>query len=298
LAAAINAFMHPDSPDTPAEQWRSMDQRRADALVAMAEAALAAKEAGTVGGVKPRVVVRVNLADLISDSGHPDHHRLPGRMRSVSPPTIDWVGPIGPKLLAQLLDDCDLARIIFDGDGQPVDIGRATRVWPVGMRRAIIERDRDCRFPSCDRPAEWCDVDHMLPWEDGGPTAVWNGLLLCRHHHRAKRPDGWWPTLHADATVTWTHADGRTRTDPAPTYIDNAVHTLLDTAHRSDGHDATDRHRHHESPDPARSGPTAASETPGSYQPNRAPPNQNTTTTGPSRHPPHNRPAHDHARRQ
>jgi hypothetical protein len=178
----------------------------------MAQAALASKEAGTVGGVRPRVVVRVNLADLISHPGHPDHHRLPGRLRSVSPPTIDWVGPIGQRLLMQLLDDCEIARIVFGPDGQLLDIGRATRVWPVGMRRAIVERDRGCRFPTCDRRPEWCDVDHILPWEVDGPTAVWNGLLLCRHHHRAKRRDGWWPTLHTDGTVTWTHADGRTRT--------------------------------------------------------------------------------------
>jgi hypothetical protein len=103
LAAAINAYMHPDPPDTPPEEQRDIQQRRADALVAMAEAALAAKEAGTVAGAKPRIVVRVNLADLISRPGHPDHHRLPGlRPHSVSPPTIDWVGAIGPGLLARL----------------------------------------------------------------------------------------------------------------------------------------------------------------------------------------------------
>ena len=43
-----------------------------------------------------------------------------------------------------------------------------------------------------------------------------NGILLCRHHHRAKRRDGWWPTLHDDGTVTWAHADGRSRVDPPP----------------------------------------------------------------------------------
>jgi hypothetical protein len=141
------------------------------------------------------------------------------------------------------------------------------------MRRAIIERDRRCRFAGCDRRPEWCDIDHMWPWEEGGPTAVWNGLLQCRFHHRAKRRDGWWPTLHADGTVTWTHADGRRRirTDPAPTYIDDAVHTLLDTADNipSDHHDAVGGHRYHESPDRA----------------DRAPPDER-PTSGLSRHPP------------
>jgi hypothetical protein len=55
---------------------------------------------------------------------------------------------------------------------------------------------------------------------------VHNGILLCRHHHRAKRRDGWWPTLHPDGTVTWTHPDRRTRTDPPPATIDHHITTL------------------------------------------------------------------------
>jgi hypothetical protein len=108
---------------------------------------------------------------------------------------------------------------------------------------------------------------------------VWNGLLLCRHHHRAKRRDGWWPTLHTDGTVTWTHADGRTRTDPAPTIIDDAVHTLLDAAEAHSNRDHTDRHtaaeyRYRQHPDSTDLGPTATSETQTTYNPNRAPPQQ------------------------
>jgi hypothetical protein len=271
LAAAINAYMQPDPPDTPPEERRDIAQRRADALVAMAEAALAAKEAGTVGGVRPRVVVRVNLADLISDPDHPDHHRLPGKPRSVSPPTVDWVGAIGPRLLAQLLDDCEIARVVFGPDGQLLDIGRATRVWPAAMRRAIVERDRGCRFFGCDRRPEWCDIDHVLEWEEGGPTAVWNGLLLCRYHHRGKRRDGWWPTLHPDGTVTWEHADGRVHTDPAPTVIDDHVRTLLNACDEANGDGATGyRYRQHSNS--AGGGPTTAGESRGTYHPNRAPP--------------------------
>jgi Domain of unknown function (DUF222) len=293
LAAAINAYMHPDPPDTPPEEQRDIAQRRADALVAMAEAALAAKEAGTVAGSRPHVVVRVNLADLISHPEHPDHHRLPGqRVRSVSPPTIDWVGAIGPALLAQLLDDCEISRVVFDTDGQPIDIGTATRVWPAGMRRAIIERDRGCRFDPCDRRAEWCDIDHRIPWEDGGPTAVWNGLLLCRHHHRAKRRDGWWPTLHPDGTVTWNHADGRVRTDPAPARIDDHVRTLLDAAGTNDepqagrdGDPGQHSHTQH-SERGTHSGPTIGSEPHGAYHANRAPPDQRSTGSRPPPTPP------------
>jgi hypothetical protein len=231
LATAIDAFMTHDPPGTPPELQRSADQRRADALLAVGHAALASQHAPEVAGARPHLIVRVNLADLLNHPDHPDHHRLPRSGRgSGSPPTIDRGGPIGRDTLSRLFDDCAITRIIVDGNGRPLDVGTTTRVWPAAIRKAITERDRRCRFDGCDRPPAWCDIDHIIPVEAHGPTAVDNGILLCRHHHRAKRRDGWWPTLHPDATVTWTHADGRTRTDPPPHTIDGHTRTLLTAA--------------------------------------------------------------------
>ncbi|HKX76094.1 MAG TPA: HNH endonuclease signature motif containing protein [Acidimicrobiia bacterium] len=48
----------------------------------------------------------------------------------------------------------------------------------------MIARDRHCQHPGCDRPARWCDIHHIIPWAEGGPTALWNLTLLCRYHHR------------------------------------------------------------------------------------------------------------------
>jgi len=54
---------------------------------------------------------------------------------------------------------------------------------PLSMRRALIARDRHCRHPGCDRPAQFCDAHHVKHWADGGPTALSNLKLLCRYHH-------------------------------------------------------------------------------------------------------------------
>jgi hypothetical protein len=95
-----------------------------------------------------------------------------------------------------------------------------------------------------------------------------NGILLCRHHHRAKRRDGWWPTLHDDGTVTWAHADGRSRVDPPPRAIDDEVRTLLRAADDTTNRDIGFAYRNqHTDSDPA-----TASEPPAAYQPRRAPP--------------------------
>ena len=46
----------------------------------------------------------------------------------------------------------------LNGKGQPLDIGRRTRVVPAPMRRALLIRDRGCAFPGCDRDARWAHI--------------------------------------------------------------------------------------------------------------------------------------------
>jgi hypothetical protein len=47
-------------------------------------------------------------------------------------------------------------------------------------------RDLTCRFPGCDRPADICDVDHTVPYHAGGLTHASNLKCLCRKHHLLK----------------------------------------------------------------------------------------------------------------
>jgi len=74
--------------------------------------------------------------------------------------------------------------VVMAGPSEPLDVGRRTPVVSPAMRRAVIVRDRVCRFPRCDRPHTWCDAPHVVHWADGGRTAVSNLVLLCRRHHR------------------------------------------------------------------------------------------------------------------
>lgn len=74
-------------------------------------------------------------------------------------------------------------------------------------------RDLTCRFPGCDVPAEFCDIDHSVPWSRGGPTHPANLSLRCRPHHLLKTfwtgVDGWRERLHPDGTIEWTSPSGR-----------------------------------------------------------------------------------------
>ena len=64
--------------------------------------------------------------------------------------------------------------IVMNGAGQPLDVGRRTRVIPEGLRRAVAARDRGCAHPGCDRTASWCEIHHAKPWEHGGETKLSN----------------------------------------------------------------------------------------------------------------------------
>ena len=88
--------------------------------------------------------------------------------------------------------DCTISRVVFGPGSETLDIGRATRIVPPAMRRALIARDRHCQHPGCDRSHRWCDAHHLQHWADGGATALTNLKLLCRYHHtqahRTARP--------------------------------------------------------------------------------------------------------------
>jgi hypothetical protein len=116
----------------------------------------------------------------------------------------------GPAGLASYLR----TGLVFNGAGSPsllLDVGSATDTIPAHLRRAVIARDRHCRFPGCDQPAAACQPHHLIPRANGGPHSLSNLLLLCSFHHLiAVHRWGWTITLHPDATVTATSPD-RTR---------------------------------------------------------------------------------------
>ena len=48
--------------------------------------------------------------------------------------------------------------------------------------KALAERDRRCVWPGCDRPPEWSQRHHELPWALGGRTEIDGMTLLCKPH--------------------------------------------------------------------------------------------------------------------
>ena len=53
-------------------------------------------------------------------------------------------------------------------------------------RRAIEIRDRECTHPYCDGSRSDLQVDHIVPYAQGGLTTQENGRILCGPHNRQR----------------------------------------------------------------------------------------------------------------
>jgi Domain of unknown function (DUF222) len=186
---------------------RTKAQRRADALSALAARATAmacvcgspdcpaAKQDATVGGVIVHVLA--NAATVSGDSTAPGY--VPG------------FGGLSAEAVQQLAKSAKLRPVVHPKASAPEPRYRPS----AALAEFIRCRDLTCRFPGCDRPAEYADIDHTVPWPLG-PTHPSNLKLLCRIHHLLKTfysgPNGWRDRQEPDGTVIWTSPTGHTYT--------------------------------------------------------------------------------------
>jgi hypothetical protein len=173
------------------ELRRTLQQRRADALLMMAR-----RSASRIkGSQKPSPLFFV----------HMDWDTVYGALSELEDGT-----PLPPNELLSWLEGADIVAFRQPPEG-PATVSHATKVREItlpcvekilndtpdrqecspfdrvftGATRLAIEiRDRRCAHPYCDRPARWCEIDHIRPWSQGGLTTQENGRLLCGFHNR------------------------------------------------------------------------------------------------------------------
>ncbi len=125
---------------------------------------------------------------------------------------------------------CDAATVTMrhGSGGEILDVGRRTRTISPALRRALVARDRQCRFPGCGNLRS--DAHHIKHWADGGRTALDNLVLLCRRHHRAVHEEGFRVTIDATGGVQFMGPDGRPwpEAPPAPAWTGPALQPTND----------------------------------------------------------------------
>jgi len=171
-----------------------ISQRRADALVRMAEGYLS-KTGSNRNGDRYLIHVHTDIDTLSVDGAGAESE-------------LDDCCNVSAETSRRLACDAGVVHWLEHKEGKTLSVGRKTRTIPPAIRRAITRRDKGCRFPgcSCNR---FVDAHHIVHWADGGETSLNNLVLLCRRHHRLVHEGGFGLCVMADGRFHFTDPQGR-----------------------------------------------------------------------------------------
>lgn len=175
---------------------RTAAERRADTLLASFE------EDRNEGDAEPRTlpgVARTQVmlhvvvdANTQVDDAEPSQTETRDSALSRRRPDVRLEpGPVIGASTARRLC-CDAAKVLMveNAAGDPLSVGRQSRIVPWHIRKALEQRDGGCRFPGCTEK-RYVDAHHIEHWVDGGETSLANCCLICRHHHRLLHEEGY-----------------------------------------------------------------------------------------------------------
>ena len=156
---AVEAVLDRRADTFPAYPPSSLGERRADALVSLAQDTI------TTSAV-PAVSIFIDAAGFIN-----------GGETGVAVET----GPrVGPNTLQELI--CTGSVEVNTTGGRPLGVGRKSRVIPARLRRAVLHRDGGCVADGCASRYR-LEAHHVIPWSQGGVTEAENLATLCWYHH-------------------------------------------------------------------------------------------------------------------
>ncbi|MGO4474599.1 DUF222 domain-containing protein, partial [Arthrobacter sp. M-10] len=143
---------------------RSRAQKLLDGLVGACKIALAAGSLPATGGHRPQILATIDHRDLFpqdhrdphtgqasqdgqpSRPGHPALFGVPARPgqpgRGLDTGSFTFTGPAPAATVRKLACDADIIPVVLGGEGQVLDIGRASRIFPPHIRKAITARDK------------------------------------------------------------------------------------------------------------------------------------------------------------
>jgi hypothetical protein len=151
----------------------------------------------------PRVLITISASTLTGEDDQPGY--------------LQGHGPIVASMARQVATTGTWrCAVVDDTHGTLLGLGISTytpNYKPTErLRRHLFARDRACRIPGCNAPAELCDIDHCTPWP-GGATCECSTECLCGNHHRMKHETGFTLTPSTNpqdppGTLIWTTPAG------------------------------------------------------------------------------------------
>lgn len=180
---------------------RTLDQVRADVFGDLLIDGTTDHVPSEARGIRATVVVTVPALSLLEDE----------QPAGSEPAVVEGLGPIPHSKARELCGGArEWMRVLTHPEtGAVLSFGRDRYRPPKVLRDIVRWRAGRCMGPGCGMPAERCEIDHSIAWEDGGSTELANLHPLCKGHHTLKHHGGW--NLHHcdDGDVIWTSPTGR-----------------------------------------------------------------------------------------
>ena len=190
------------NPDTFEDEVRISETeeshvaKQADALVQVAK--------GYLAGGKDK---RSSTADHYQVMVHVDEEVLRHE------PTEKSKSDLPCETIRRLCCDSGVVVVTQDKKGNPLNVSRKHRVVQPPLKRALLARDKCCRFPGCTHE-KWLDAHHVEHWADGGETSLANTILLCSKHHRLLHEGGF--RINKSTAGEWQFKTSAKRTPTLP----------------------------------------------------------------------------------
>jgi hypothetical protein len=150
------------------DTWDPFEQRAADALVEMCRTTLASD----TDSDRATVVVHCDVQEL-------------GRIHGTA--TLEDGPLVASETLRRLACDARLQMVVHGPNGEPIGVGRTSRIVPPWMYRLLKARDVCCVY--CGR-RRGTQAHHVIHWAHGGRTDLDNLILLCWRCHRMIHDQG------------------------------------------------------------------------------------------------------------
>ncbi len=135
--------------------------------VADAASVFGARQAGVrVVTVVPReefLAGRRNDGSWVAATGEPvqaAERRASGAVARFQESGVTVPGGIAEKTRC----NSGISPVVVDEGGNPLDVGRESRLYTSRQRVALALRDGGCRWPGCDRPPSYCEAHRHRPW--------------------------------------------------------------------------------------------------------------------------------------
>lgn len=190
-AATIRAAIAPMLEPAGEVDDRWVGQRTADALVALAEHAMADGSLPQQAGEKPHLIVTMSYPDFIADAEE----------KLLASATLNGIR-ISGATARMYACDAGVIPIVLGGNGEVLDLGHKTPQWSNAQRLALRVEHDGCGFPGCQVPYYRCQAHHIKYRSRGGPTDIKNGVLLCRFHHWLIHHSKWQIAKDHNNTIT------------------------------------------------------------------------------------------------